>query len=285
MASIIQTRQLTRRFGKTTALHPLTLDIEAGRTVGLVGDNGAGKSTLLRLLAGLLRPTNGSITVSGHEPLSRRGRVAYIPANRMLHPGSKVKQLLRLARAVSQDWDEQQAHALLERFEVSLDARIKALCSNALGSLHLLMAVASRPQVLLIDDLTEGLSPSGAHHVLSLLRELAARRTVTTIIVSNSLADLDGLCSELIVLRQGRLVDCCETSSLKSRFARLTVHFDGPAPVPPPVSSIAALNIDHHPDHWSILTDDIDVTRGRLSQESHESAVPLADAVLQLLRS
>ncbi len=210
---IIAAKQLHKRFGDTVALSGVTTEIEAGAT-GLLGPNGAGKTTLLRILLGLL-PADGSATVMGIDPMRRprqvRARLGYMPESECLIPGllgiKAVAFLGRLA-GMARRAALQRAHEVL--YYVGLgEARYREVGEFSFGMqqrLKLAQALVHDPDLLFLDEPTNGLDPKGRHEMLTVIRELAVDHGKNVVLSSHLLPDVESVCTNVLLLNRGKVV-------------------------------------------------------------------------------
>ncbi len=207
--SIVTTTELTRRFGPVTALDRLTVELPAAGVIGLVGPNGSGKSTLIRILLGLIRPTDGSASVLGssidspHAYASRVGALVESPA--FVAGLSARANLVSLARL---------RHLPLERVDaviaqVGLAGRdrepVKRFSLGMKQRLGIAAALLSDPELLILDEPTNGLDPAGIVEIRELLRDLG-RSGRTVLVSSHQLSEIEAVCDHLVVIRFGELI-------------------------------------------------------------------------------
>jgi ABC-2 type transport system ATP-binding protein len=195
----IEANALGKRYRRRWALADCTLTVPAGQVVGLVGPNGAGKTTLLELAAGLLRPTTGTITV--------RRRTGFVAQGAPVYPDLTVADHLRLGQGLSARWDASLARCRVE--EAGLDPRQRAgrLSGGQRAQLALTLAVARRPELLVLDEPAANLDPLARRDFLdSVTRAVAAAGQGMTVVFSSHLvADLERTCGYLILLAGGRI--------------------------------------------------------------------------------
>ncbi|QKW21833.1 ABC transporter ATP-binding protein [Kitasatospora sp. NA04385] len=206
MTAIVEARALHKRYGRRPALTDCTLSVPAGSVVGLVGPNGAGKSTLLQLACGLLTPTAGTIEVFGAPP-GQLARVGFVAQDTPLYPALTVADHLRLGARLNPRWDA----ALAERRvrQAGLDPAQKAgrLSGGQRARLALALAVAKRPELLLLDEPVAALDPLARRAFLQGLMEFVAEAEpqATVVLSSHLLSDLERVCDHLIVLADSRV--------------------------------------------------------------------------------
>ncbi|MFI2633824.1 ABC transporter ATP-binding protein [Streptomyces collinus] len=204
----IEAAALGRRFGRRRrpALDGCSFRIPTGRVCAVVGPNGAGKSTLLALAAGLLRPTDGSITVLGGAPAASRERLAYVAQNKPLHPQLTVNGTLRLGRDLNpRRWDAGVAERIVAEGDLDPGARIRSLSGGQRTRVALALALGKRPELLLLDEPMADLDPLARHQLMATLMADAADRGTTVVMSSHVVAELEGSCDHLLLLGGGRV--------------------------------------------------------------------------------
>jgi ABC-2 type transport system ATP-binding protein len=214
MSLLLELRQVTHFYGQNRALHNVDLAVEHG-AIGLVGQNGAGKSTLMQILLGLIRQSQGSAIVLGHEVategLQLRGRVGYMPERNALIPGLNGIEYVALAGELCGMPRKQalrRAHEMLSDLGLE-DARYRKLEQYSLGMVQRLKLAATLvhdPDLLLLDEPTSGLDPEGRTDMLRLLESLAARPGKSLLLATHLLGDIERVCQSAIILKQGEVV-------------------------------------------------------------------------------
>jgi ABC-2 type transport system ATP-binding protein len=232
--SPILTEQLTKRYGSTTALDSLDLEIEQGEVFGYLGPNGAGKSTTLALLLGLIRPTSGQARIFGLDawrdaPAIHR-RVAYVPSEANLWPSLTGAEALRFLGTVHGSVDGAYRDELLGRFELTPDKKIRAYSHGNRQKVLLIAAFASRADLLLLDEPTSGLDPLMERVFQACVRE-ARDRGQTVLLSSHILSEVDAVCDRVAMLRGGRIIETGRLDVLRG-LAALHVHAQLGGPVP-----------------------------------------------------
>ena len=200
----IEAAGLGRRFRRRRepALDGCAFQLPAGRVCAVTGPNGAGKSTLLALAAGLLRPTEGTITVLGTTPAAARERLAHVAQNKPLHPQLTIAGTLRLGRDLNpRRWDARTAERIVAEGDLDPDTKIRALSGGQRTRVALALALGKRPELLLLDEPMADLDPLARHQ----LTADAADRGTTVVMSSHVVAELDGSCDHLLLLGSGRV--------------------------------------------------------------------------------
>jgi ABC-2 type transport system ATP-binding protein len=226
--------ELSKHYGETAALDRLDLTVEAGEVYGYLGPNGAGKTTTIRLLLGLHRPSAGHAELFGIDawgrPVDAHRRVAYVPGEPFLWPSLTSAETFELLARLRGGSDVAYRDLLIERFQLDVDKKIRALSKGNRQKVQLIAALASRADLLLLDEPTTGLDP---------LMEVAFRESVieakqrgqAIFLSSHILSEVEALCDRVGILRDGRLVDEGTLAELRHLSAQtIEVSFDGPAP-------------------------------------------------------
>jgi len=177
MSAILQATGLGKRYGDEWALRDCSLELPAGRVAALVGPNGAGKTTLLHLAVGLLAPTSGRIEIFGSPPRRNRSvleRVGFVAQDTPLYPSFKVGEMLTLGRRLNRRWDGQWAEDRLRGLGIPLGKRVGALSGGQRAQVALTLALAKRPNLLLLDEPVASLDPLARREFLQALTDAAA---------------------------------------------------------------------------------------------------------------
>jgi ABC-2 type transport system ATP-binding protein len=206
--AVLDATGLGKRYGRKWALSECTLQIPAGHVVGLVGPNGAGKSTLLNLSVGLLSPTAGAIEVLGEVPASspaELGRVGFVAQDTPTYSGLSVADHLRLGAHLNPTWDQAMAEARIDQLGLDPDQKAGKLSGGQRAQLALTLAVAKRPELLILDEPVASLDPLARREFLQILMETVAEHEVSVVLSSHLVADLERVCDYLIVLVASRV--------------------------------------------------------------------------------
>ena len=213
---------LTVRYGSKTIVDDLNLNLYAGQVYALLGRNGAGKSSLVRCLLGQQKPSGGQALLFGKDSWKHRAslmaRVGVVPEDSDAPPTMTAKQLAKFCSRLYETWDGSGFEARLGRFEISLDQPFAKLSRGQKAQVMLGLALASSPELLVLDDPTLGLDVVARRSVFEDLVDELAERELAVLITSHDLPGIEGLASHLAVLRRGRLVMDEELESVKARF-------------------------------------------------------------------
>jgi ABC-2 type transport system ATP-binding protein len=217
MTPVIETRGLSKRYRRVTALSDATITVPEGRISALIGPNGAGKTTLLRLLAGLARPTGGQAEVLGMSPgqdpafLASVGFLAQeIPLYRRL----SALDHIGIGAHLNPRWDGASVRHRLESLGIPLDQRVGTLSGGQRAQLALALTLAKRPRLLLLDEPVAALDPLARRQFLAHLAEAVAEGGLTVVLSSHLVADLERTCDHLILLAASRVQLCGDIDTL-----------------------------------------------------------------------
>jgi ABC-2 type transport system ATP-binding protein len=192
--SAIRTQRLGKRYGSKWALQDCTIEVPEGSVTALVGPNGAGKTTLLQLAVGLTRPSAGDVTVLGLSPRDPAllARVGFVGQEHPLHRGFTVAETLKLA------------HERVQRLDLPLDRAVGRLSGGQRAQVALTVALAKRPELLLLDEPVASLDPLARREFLNSLMEAVSETGLTVILSSHIIAELERVCDHLVILAQAR---------------------------------------------------------------------------------
>ncbi|HTR21395.1 MAG TPA: ABC transporter ATP-binding protein [Gemmatimonadales bacterium] len=227
MSNAVEIRDLEYRAGKSFEIRELALNVPSGSMYGFLGPNGAGKTTTIRLMLGLLRPRAGRITVLGGEIPREAPRVlartGYVPEQPHLYQTLTVDEALRFHAAFYRTWDWKWADELLGAFGLDRTRLLARLSKGEMGKLEMLLALAQRPELLVLDEPTDGLDPVVRRDVLTALLEYVSQQNATVFISSHLVHELERICDWVGVMDRGRLVAELPMHSFKSGIKRLRV--------------------------------------------------------------
>ena len=239
----IRTEGLGKRYGETVALADLDLAIPPGEVYGYLGPNGAGKTTTIRLLLGLHRPSAGRAELFGidawADPVVAHRRVAYVAGEPFLWPALTSAETFEFLARLHGGADADYRDALVERFKLDTEKKVRALSKGNRQKVQLIAALASRADLLLLDEPTAGLDPLMEVAFRESVAE-AKRRGQTVFLSSHILSEVEALCDRVGILSGGRLVDEGTLDELRHLSAHtVEVTFEGPAPELPPLDGVA----------------------------------------------
>ncbi len=223
----ILTRDLGYRASTRFAIEGVSLNVPAGAIYGFLGPNGAGKTTTIRLLLGLLRPRQGQITVLGRpmpeESTAVLARTGYIPERPHLYPTLTVAEAIAYHSAFYPTWDSAWADRLIKDFSLEPGQRIASMSKGETGKVMMLLALAQTPDLLVLDEPTDGLDPVVRRDVLGAVLDYVAQRHATVLISSHLVHELERFCDWIGVMDQGRLITELPIETFKNGIKRLRV--------------------------------------------------------------
>jgi ABC-2 type transport system ATP-binding protein len=225
VTAVLEAVGLGKRYGHKWALSECTVSIPAGKVVGLVGPNGAGKTTLLHLAVGLSQPSAGSITVLGGRPGStpdQLARVGFVAQDTPTYVGMSIADHLRFGAWMNPAWDGAIAEERLARLRLDPRQRAGDLSGGQRAQLALTLAVAKRPELLVLDEPVASLDPLARREFLQGLMEVVVDHGTSVILSSHLVADLERVCDYLVVLVDSRVQVAGDIDELLATHHRLT---------------------------------------------------------------
>jgi ABC-2 type transport system ATP-binding protein len=247
MNAVLETAGLGRRYGRHWALRDCTVTIPAGKIVGLVGPNGAGKTTLLNLAVGLLAPSAGTIMVLGGRPGSdpaQLARVGFVAQDNPVYVGLTVAKHLRMGAYLNPNWDTDLAVQRIEQLGLDPGRRAGSLSGGQRAQLALTMAMAKRPDALILDEPVARLDPLARREFLQSLMEAVARHEASVVLSSHLVADLERVCDYLTVLVASKVQLTGAVDDLLASHHRLSGPRRDPCTLPADQEVIEASHTD-----------------------------------------
>ncbi len=243
----IVTHALSKRYGETLALDGLELTVPAGEVYGFLGPNGAGKTTTIRLLLGLHRASAGHAELFGidswSEPLRAHARVAYVAGEPSLWPSLTSAETLEFLGRMHGSVDRGYREVLVKRFDLDMHKKVRALSKGNRQKVQLIAALATRAELLLLDEPTAGLDPLMEVAFRDSIVE-AKQREQTVFLSSHILSEVEALCDRIGILRAGRLIDEGTLAQLRHLSVQtVEVTFAGEAPAIAPLDGVSAVRV------------------------------------------
>jgi ABC-2 type transport system ATP-binding protein len=253
--AVVDLERVSRRFGTKIALDDVSFRVPAGSVVGLVGENGAGKTTLIKHILGLLKAQTGSVRVFGRDPVADPvgvlSRIGYLSEEPDMPGWMRVHELIRYVAAFYPSWDNTYAEQLRREFDLDPKAKIKQLSKGQRARAGLLIALAYRPELLVLDEPSSGLDPIVRRDILGAIIRTIADEGRTVLFSSHLLAEVERVSDQVAMIRAGRILFCDALDRIKQLHARLTVEFDDPLTTPPLLSG--ALTWDGAGREWTAV--------------------------------
>ncbi|MDX6292302.1 MAG: type transport system ATP-binding protein [Kribbellaceae bacterium] len=225
MTAVLQAQGLGKKYGRRWALSECTLDVPAGRVVGLVGPNGAGKSTLLNLAVGLLAQTTGTIEVLGGPPAAstaQLAKVGFVAQDTPTYARLSIADHLRLGARLNPGWDDKVAQTRIQRLGLDPKQRAGKLSGGQRAQLALTLGIAKRPELLILDEPVASLDPLARREFLQDLMEAVAEQELSVVLSSHLVSDVERSCDYLIVLVDSRVQVADDIETLLATHYRLT---------------------------------------------------------------
>jgi len=227
--SVINVAELTRRFGAKTALSSVSLSMPRGAVYGLVGANGAGKTTLIKHILGLLRAESGSVRVFGLDPVTNPvavlSRIGYLSEENDVPGWMRVDELIRYSRAFYPTWDDAYAEELRQAFALDSTAKIKNLSKGQKARAGLLIALAHRPELLVMDEPSSGLDPIVRRDILGAVIRTIADEGRTVLFSSHLLEEVERVADHVTMINQGTIALHAPLSAIKETYRSLDDAF------------------------------------------------------------
>jgi len=228
--SVIEADGLCKRYGDVVAVDAVRFGAARHRITGFLGRNGAGKSTTIKMMLGMIAPSAGAGYVLGQRvddpaaSLAIRRQVAYVGEDKGLYAYMTVGELIRFTRGFYDDWQPELERRLLAQYELPLGRRIKALSKGTRTKLALLLALARRPALLILDEPTDGLDPVS---IEQLLQELAGRSGdgTTVFFSSHQLSEVERIADDVVMIDRGKIVLETSLDDLRAHYRVVTVGF------------------------------------------------------------
>ena len=237
--AIIEVKNLVREFGTKRALDDVTLTVQPGTVMGLVGENGAGKTTLIKHVLGLLKAQQGTVSVFGMDPVSNPeavlSKIGYLSEEGDLPTWMRVHELMRYSAAFYPTWDDAYAMQLLDEFKLDPGAKLSKMSKGQRSRAGLLVAMAYRPQLLVLDEPSSGLDPIVRKDILGAIIRTIADDGRTVLFSSHLLSEVERVADQISMVKAGKILISDSLDNVKDNHHRATLLFDEPLAVHPTV--------------------------------------------------
>ena len=283
--TVIEVTGLSRRFGKKEALHDVTLRVSRGQVFGLVGENGAGKTTLIQHLLGAYKAKSGSVRVFGidpvYDPTAVLSRIGYLSEDRDLPGWMRVNELMRYTQAFYPNWDPAYAEKLREEFGLPARSRVRTLSRGERAKAGLLVALAHRPDLLLLDEPSSGLDAVARQDILAAVVKAVAEEGRTVVFSSHLLDEVERVADHVAMLHEGRVTLDMTMDEVKATHRKYVVRWREPQVKHPALPGvIRALGEGHE---WGLICQGDGQTFEQAVRttggEIVESSVPTLEAI------
>lgn len=255
MNSIVDLQNVSRYFGSKVALDDVSLTVEKGTVLGLVGENGSGKTTILKHVLGLLKPDKGSVKVFGLDPVTDPvpvlAQIGYLSEEDILPGWMRISELQRYMQGFYATWDQEYADQLVREFDLDRDAKLLGLSKGQRARAGLMAALAYRPELLLLDEPSSGLDPIVRRDILGAIVRTIAEEGRTVLFSSHLLGEVDRVADKVAMIKNGKIAFCEPLDDLKEGHLQLTVLFPQPRPVAPRIPG--AIAAEGNGKEWSVV--------------------------------
>jgi ABC-2 type transport system ATP-binding protein len=247
--NLIESEKLTYRYRRTDAVSRMDLVIPEGSVYALLGPNGAGKTTTIKLIMNLLSPSSGSVRVLGVDSRqlgpSQLAQIGYVSENQQLPLWMTVAGLIDYCRPLYPTWDKALEARLLNQFELPPDRKLKHLSRGMLMKAALIVSLAYRPKLLVLDEPFSGLDPLARDEFARGLSAASAAGDWTILVSTHDIEEVERLCDWVGMIEAGRLRSAEATDSLLGRYRRVEVVTSGPLPTDPFLAPAAWIDWEH----------------------------------------
>jgi ABC-2 type transport system ATP-binding protein len=244
----ISLREVSKTF-RFFKLESVSLDLAPGQIMGLVGPNGAGKSTTIRILMGMIAPDAGDASVLGHrmpdEQAAAKRQIGYVSDDMRLFQSGTVGWHMNFVRSIYPQWDVNYATTLLKRFGLQPEQTVKGLSQGEHTKALLLLALARRPKLLVLDEPTTGLDPVARHEVLAEFMDVLKDDDRSIIFSSHNTLDVERISDTITFIDRGRIVDSRDKETFLERWRRLQLQIGTRALLPQPASVVEVSTSGH----------------------------------------
>lgn len=266
---VVQMDGVSRRFGTKTALDTISLTVPRGGVFGLIGGNGAGKTTLIKHILGLLKPQAGSVKLFGlnpiDDPVATLGRVGYLSEERDLPNWMRISELLRYTQAFYPNWDERYAEELRTAFDLDRDARVKTLSRGQRARAGLLVALAHRPELLVLDEPSSGLDPVVRRDILGAIIRTIADEGRTVLFSSHLLDEVERVADRIAIIHHGQILLTSTMDEIRETHRRMTLRFEVPQEQAPAL--VGAYSFEGEGAEWTYVCQGASDQLHRAAQE------------------
>jgi ABC-2 type transport system ATP-binding protein len=256
VSDAITLKHVAYRPAKEFAIRDLSMAVPTGAIYGFLGPNGSGKTTTIKLLLGMQKADDGLIEVLGHQiPQSAPqalARIGYVPEKPHLYPTFTVREMMDYHRAFFSTWDAVRAEELRKQFGLRSEQRIERLSKGENGKLMMLLALSTQPDLLVLDEPTDGLDPVVRRDVLGALVEFVASRNATVLVSSHLVHEQERICDWVGVMDSGILVAELPMNAFRSGIKRLRVHGAPPVLTAAPFTLLGRTAITSAEEEWGV---------------------------------
>lgn len=205
MNNIIEIKELTKSYFNKKALNNISLDMEKGKVIGILGPNGSGKTTMIKIITGILRETKGEVLIDGRKPgVYTKSIVSYLPDRNFLYSWMNVEEAINFYKDFYKDFDEKKAYELLEFMKLNKDMKITSLSKGMTEKLNLTLVLARKAKVYVLDEPIAGVDPVARDQILDAIIK-NYNEDSTILITTHLVRDMENIFDDVIFLREGEI--------------------------------------------------------------------------------
>lgn len=206
MSNLLECRNLSKNFGSVKALDNISMSIDRGRIIGLLGPNASGKSTFIKICNDLLTPTSGEIRISGFSPgVESKKIVSYLPEKNYLNDWMKVSDIISFFSDFYSDFSKEKAYDMLKKLNINASDRLKTMSKGTKEKVQLILVMSREAQLYLLDEPIGGVDPAARDYILdTIIRNYSENATI--ILSTHLIADIEKVLDEIIFLKEGQIV-------------------------------------------------------------------------------
>mgnify|MGYP000269323631 CR=1 FL=1 len=206
MSNLVEIKELGKCYGKKKVMNNLSLSLESGRIVGILGPNGSGKSTLIKMMAGVLKPTSGQITINGYPVgVNTKKIVSYLPERTYLNPSMKVKEAVDYFADFYEDFSKQKALDMLEKFGINEQDKIKSLSKGTREKVQIVLVMSREAKLYLLDEPMGGVDPAARDYILKTILT-NYNENASVIITTHLISDVEKVLDDVVFIKNGEIV-------------------------------------------------------------------------------
>lgn len=218
--SLVSIRNLSKNYGKKSALSDISLDIPKGRIIGLLGPNGSGKSTLIKLMNGLLVPSRGRILIAGNLPgVETKACVSYLPERSYLPDHIRVKELVSYFTDFYEDFDRKKALDMLSSLQISPDSPLKTLSKGTKEKVQLIMVMSRKALLYILDEPIAGVDPAARDYILkTIIRDFNEEASI--LLSTHLISDIETILDDVIFLNDGKVTLTSSVEDIRNTYGK-----------------------------------------------------------------